>query len=277
MNPIDQQFDNYDNSLESDGYYADDSDGSLDILDSPVELATEEEVEEALSEHFRLTQEIPSTFPVARSGPAAVYPVQGRFDIEPLYRLDTRPPSEIMAAGFTAWNDTNPPSLRFFQLKQPQTAYISLSRNPQAALFMAQPVQEGNTRVGEDGRIVVPNVYQYEVFIRGGIDMIASLREAAYTTQQEVLIPDRIPSGNITRAWRLDANGGRQRRWVNNRASDGQAIEREWQAARVARAAAQAGRAQTGSSGSRSHRSRPGPNPPGDANRGHRTNHRGSR
>ncbi|MER7165115.1 hypothetical protein ABT336_03425 [Micromonospora sp. NPDC000207] len=127
----------------------------------------------------------PEALRVARTGPSAGYPVVYRLDRETLYRLDSRPPDVIFQEGFTGYNDHLPVSLQDYQKSSPYTRFVSTTRDPRVdpELFREILASVDPTPGG---------LWLYKISIRGGIDVLASLGPAAYSHQQEVLIPDRV-------------------------------------------------------------------------------------
>lgn len=120
----------------------------------------------------------PSTTTVAKSGPArGVHPVY-RQDDEMLFRFDTRTPKVIFQEGLRPWNGQRPVSLQAYQKWGDRSAFVSLSRDgsPENVTGNLPSI-----RVAEE-------FYRYNVTTRGGIDLLATLKQyTMYPHEQEIL------------------------------------------------------------------------------------------
>ncbi|MFE6904641.1 hypothetical protein ACFVFJ_49190 [Streptomyces sp. NPDC057717] len=110
-------------------------------------------------------------FPTRRGKPL---PLRYRKDNEDLYRYDIRPYETIFLEGFRPWNNKAPRSLRHYQRFHQQTAFISTTRAEKMPTIQRQMLPDGTT-------------HRYVIKAPGGIDFVATLKNAAFPAQQEVV------------------------------------------------------------------------------------------
>ncbi|MCZ1007826.1 toxin glutamine deamidase domain-containing protein [Streptomyces lydicus] len=126
----------------------------------------------------------PEDMPLARSGEllgdpsagAEAFRIAYRFDLEPLFRWDSRSWEVIFVEGFRPHNGKRPVSLRFYQAEHIDTALVSTTRDGTFAEEGARPEW-----AMKDGR-----TYRYTINAPGGYDFLGSLPRYAYANQQEV-------------------------------------------------------------------------------------------
>lgn len=182
------------NAPEQHQYAASNGSESSQSWNSWDSLETPEDFRAAYLAFDRVTSIVPTQIPVARNSPAVNNYTMARRDIAPLYRIDSRHPEVIFRDGFQPWNELNPPSLQYYQHREQETALVSTTRD-------GRPDAETVARLYEQGHQAI---YQYEIWVPGGIDLMATLNRAAHTSQQEVIFHGGIESTYVLRAKAID-------------------------------------------------------------------------